>query len=191
MFLRCLFICFVLAVRTLVIALGFITVPIAAAFERYYWTHDIHKQVKGEFPYVAHFTQKWMKPWDNPEDGIANAMYWRAPNVFLQILYWSCIRNPANGLRQIKPFYLKIDPEKVEFIGTKGLKLSDYDRDDVEFWYFCWQGLYSNFRVHFKLMGKMFRFWIGFKIYPGDINGVAGHRAKYGAGFATQLKVIG
>lgn len=178
--------------RIILILIGWIVVPIAAACEAYVVSFDAEKSRKGENPMVLHFTWKWLFLWDNWEDGIANETYWKAPNTFLQIIYWSCRRNPVNNLRRVPYLSLKINPLHVRYWGSFGSAagVSDlYDKDDLSFWYYCWHGVYSNFRVHFKLFKWRFRFWIGFKIYPGDINGVTDHR-KNSAGFANQLKPI-
>jgi hypothetical protein len=95
-------------------------VPIAAACKAYYAIFDPGKEAKGENPIVMHFTWGFMHLWDNYEDGIANDMYYKAPNTFLQIVYWSCFRNPVNNARITPPFRCIITPSKVRFIGTFG-----------------------------------------------------------------------
>lgn len=176
--------------RTVVILLGWILIPIAAAAGAYDKQYDEHKADKGENPIVYFFTWKFMFPWDNWEDGIANDMYWKAPNLFLQIVYWSAFRNPANNLRKVPGLSVHIEKEKVGFVGNLGsdYALTAYDEDHLTFAYFCWHGFYSNFRWQFRFFGKIFRLWIGWKIYPEDSKfEVRGHR-KEGAGFGTQFK---
>jgi hypothetical protein len=182
-------------------------VPLAALCGAYVKTDDnLYKPADGP---IYHFTWPIMFIWDNFEDGIANKNYYVAPNMFLQIVYWSCLRNPANNLRIVPYLSLMINRDKVHFIGSLGNSdyfrkmifskniapnmaydiLHDYDTE-IPHWFFAWQGIYSNFYWHFHLFGKLRRFWIGWKIYPTDIvGGPYGYRDK-GAGFALQFKVV-
>lgn len=175
---------------------GWILVPTAAAFKAYKKENELY-----------HFTWPFMFPWDNYGDGIANDTYYKAPNMFLQILYWSCVRNPTNNLRIVPILSCNIDPSKVDFIGNFGSKkqlfalsklfnqpettkeiINKYDTK-VPQWFFAWQGLYSNFYWQFMMRGHLWRFWIGWKIYPTDVYGVTEYR-KFGAGFALQFKKV-
>lgn len=193
------------------LVIGLIVIPIAAVCHAYRFEWDEAKYLKGEDPVVYHFTWKFMWPWDNWEDGIANTMYWKAPNIYLQIIYWSCLRNPINNLRLVPLLSCKIDPAKVKFVGSgvDSMKLDvdsfdlvseylayrdeviNYDSDEHDFWYYCWQGFYSNVRVHFSVLGRRYRYWLGWKIYPHDIFGISqtDYRIK-GAGMASQSKRI-
>ena len=178
------------------ILLGWILIPIAAACGAYeaYQGHDGAGTPRVQY----RFTWKFMWLWDNEEDGIADKTYWVAPNMFLQILYWSCNRNPSHNLSNVPYLNCKIQPEKVRFVGSEGNKTDEkppknnnymlYDTK-IPQWFFAWQGPYSNFYWQFILNGKLRRFWIGWKIYPTDINGVTPYR-KNGAGFATQWKAV-
>ena len=166
---------------------GWIVVPIAAGLGRYEMTIDENKARKNEKPQVYHFTDKFMFIWDNYEDGIANSMYYEAPNMFLQIIYWSLIRNPTNNMR-ISKFSCKIDPVRIKYIGSE-TNIYEYDTKKPQ-WFIAWQGPYSNLFVQFKMFGGLWRFWIGTaKIYPTDIYGVTEYR-KRGAGGVTQFKRI-
>ena len=179
-----------LALRTVAIVLGWLLVPIAAAARAYepynapHWHEGTRVQYRFTWPFM------WL--WDNEEDGIADRTYWDAPNMFLAIVYWSALRNPANNLRYVPWLSVLIDSSKVKYIGSlpKTASLKDYDKDELTFWSLTWQGVYSNIRVHFKMGSKIYRFWLGWKIYPEDkVYPVTGHRAT-GAGFATQFKRI-
>lgn len=174
--------------NTFLIILGWIVIPIAAALEAHVTSYDSDKAKKGENPMVLHFTWKWMFLWDNWEDGIANDMYWKAPNNFLQIIYWSCLRNPVNNLRRVPFLSVKIDPIKVFWVGEPHALPQFYDQKPPRSeWFFAWQDLYSNFFWQFKMFGSIWRFWIGWKIMPYDVRGVTDHR-KESAGFASQFK---
>lgn len=169
--------------------LGYILIPITALFGAYYWVIDEEKEDKGEDPDVAHFTWKFMKLWDNWEDGIANTTYKEYDSDFKQIIYWSCFRNPVNNLRIMPLLSFKIDSDKVQYVGSKDLaNLYDRKPPEVE-WFFAWHGFYSNIWIQFKMFGKVYRFWQGWKIFPQDIFGVKGHRALR-TGFAQQFKKL-
>lgn len=175
--------------RTIMILIGWIVVPTAALFRAYYRTYDQHKADKNENPYVYHFSWKLMWLWDNDEDGIANDMYYKAPNLFLQIIYWSCIRNPANNLRYVPLFGAKLSPEKIRYIGTFGSDKKSAAAYDIKhpLWFFCWDGFYSNIYILFNMGSVLYKFRIGWKIYPTYINGIPPVRIPR-AGFAIQLK---
>ena len=199
---------FFLVLTTILNIIGWIVVPIAALCKAYVKTDDnLSKPNDGP---IYHFTWKFMKLWDNWEDGIANRNYYKAPNMFLQIVYWSCLRNPTNNLRAVPVLSLKINPEKVRFTGSitvyedklgNCMEGSPYDNafkadtylydTKIPQWFYCWCGLYSNFYWQFNLFGKLRRFWIGHKIMPRDIYGIpeASHRYKL-AGFAIQFKAV-
>lgn len=189
--------------RTVVILIGFIMVPTAILCNAWHVAPS-NGGNNGELRYL--FIWKIMAPWQNLEDGFYCKTYFDH-GFFWTSVRWSCIRNPANGLRYFPLLSLKIDPTRVRFIGSLGdwdykyiseTAIRNYDSDEVSFWSFTWCGVYSNFRWQFnapKLLKMIFpswqaerlRFWIGWKIYPEDIYGVTDHR-KESAGFATQFK---
>ena len=176
-----------LALRTTLILLGWLLVPVAVLCGAHEKTFDSNKERKGEDPDVYHFTWRLMWLWDNWEDGIANTTYWTAPNFLIQTLYWSCLRNPVNNMRRVPLFTVRIDPARVEWVGTRKPP-EHFDRKPPEVeWFFCWHGIHSNLWVQFPMFGSVWRAWLGWKIFPYDINGVTGHRVP-GAGFATQFK---
>jgi hypothetical protein len=171
--------------------LGWILIPLAAACKAY---ETRISPVTGKTG--VHWTWKIMFPWGNEEDGIlAGQIYRDFKNDFLQIVYWTALRNPTNNLRYVPHISCKINPKKVGFIGSFGSSSFHYHETLLKYdtkvpqWFFAWQGLYSNFYVQFNLRGKLRRFWIGWKIFPTDIYGVTEYR-KHGAGFATQWKVV-
>lgn len=174
----------------ILIIIGWVVVPIGAAFKLYDW--QIGKDGAGNPRWEAHFTPKWLWLWSNDEDGIANDTYVKFKSEFLQILYWSCWRNPVNNLRYVPYLSVKINPLHVRYWGSFGSHpgVADlYDKNDLSFWYYCWHGVYSNFRIHFKFIKWRFRFWIGWKVFPGDVHGVSEYRKK-SAGFAIQFKRV-
>lgn len=177
--------------RTIVILIGWITVPLSALFKLHYRTYDQAKAEKKENPYVYHFSWKLMYPWDNDEDGIANDMYYKAPNLFLQIIYWSCVRNPANNLRYVPILGARLYPKKIKFIGSFGSHPKSAPAYDVKhpLWFFCWCGFYSNVCVLFNMGGVLYKFRLGWKIHPIYINGIPPVRLPR-AGFAIQFKKV-
>ena len=146
------------------------------------------------------------------------------------------MRNPSNNLRFIKALTCQLDPNKIKFKHTypktfDGERIVGFYKDDivfegthmkyaylldddrVRFISLVWQGIFSNFRIHFKMYTpdfefkwilkyipipisvnispKIWRFWVGWKIYPHDKLGIsANNYRKFGAGFATQFKRI-
>lgn len=155
---------------------------------------------------IWHFTWPFMWIWDNYEDGVyAGRNYWNAPNMFLQIFWWSAIRNSTNNMRLVPWLNVMIDPKRVGFAGSFGdsdempkivteysvvqaIEIRKYDTP-VPQWFFAWQGFYTTWYWQFNLLGSLRRFWIGWKIYPTDIWGVTEYR-KNGAGFAIQFKKV-
>jgi len=178
-----------LAFRTFMILLGWLLVPLAVwakAYKPYTGQDGV-----GNKRLQYRFTWWFMYPWDNNEDGIADRTYFNHKSFMLQVIHWSCIRNPANNLRYLPLLSVKIRKEKIGYIGSlpKNVPIQKYSLRQQPCWYLCWHGLYSCLRIQFKLPGgNIKRFWIGWKLYPEDsIYEVAGHRVN-GAGFATQFK---
>lgn len=184
--------------RTALIALGLIIIPPLAILNRY-TTKTETSLINGRL--ILNWKHKLFWLWSNQEDGIlAGEELLNYPN-WVRIIYWSAIRNPANNLRFVPFLNVKIDSDKVQFKLSKILRADGsatfdsllylYDRDEFIFTTLTWQGIYSNIRIQFKMFGKIWRFWIGWKIYPHDSLGIdpKDYRAK-GAGFATQLKRI-
>lgn len=154
--------------RLTLMLLGYILVPIACAFKAYEMT-DLNVDKPADGP-IYHFTWRFMFIWDNWEDGIANRNYKRFSSMAAQILYWSCVRNPANNLRITPYLSCMIDPKQIKFIG-----------DDERF--LCWHGFYSC--LHWKFNTKTLL--IGWKVYPQDRFGVTSHR-RMGAGFTSRYR---
>lgn len=187
-----------LILRTVGILLGWVLIP-TLAFLHPYTTKKEISIINGRE--ILNFKYKFMFPWNNQEDGIAGASEFKDKAMWFRIIYWSAVRNPVNNLRFVKYLNCKIEPNKVKFILSRvsdinnnvvvNPTLRDYDRDDLRYTTLVWQGIYSNFRIQFKMFGKIWRFWIGWKIYPHDSLGIGpnNYRAK-GAGFATQLKRV-
>ena len=183
------------------ILIGWVLIPIAAvckAWRRAESERDGRQISVWSWPFM------WL--WSNDEDGvIAGEQYKDFKNDILQAIYWTALRNPVNNLRFVKYVSVKIDPTIVGFRGTFGKndieigwavppdfkeQVMKYDTK-VPHWFFAWQGFYTNWYWQFMFRGKLKRFWIGWKIYPTDIFGLAptSYR-KNGAGFAVQFKTI-
>ena len=187
--------------------LGWIVVPIATALKAYRIDVKMVGDNKstGTPKKIFHFTWKAMFIWDNVEDGIYNDTYWKAPNVFLQIVYWSCLRNPVNNLRVAPVLSCKIKADKVRFLGSFTKREDNWNDWDTSWesvtrkydtkipqWFFAWQNIWhSNFYWQFEAFGKLWRFWIGnAKVYPTDIfGGPYGYR-EVGAGPVAQFKRV-
>lgn len=182
-----------LLMRTLLIIVGWVVVPIAVLFNQYEYRES--KIYKGRN--ILAFTKSIFWLWGNEEEGIG--WYGNYKSIKMKIIYSECFRNPVNNLRYVPFLSLKINPDKVKFYGSLGSHkdnlerhiVEKYDSDSELFWSITYQGLYSNLRIHFNLLNSNYRFWLGWKIYPEDIYGLPDwdHR-RATAGFATQLKRI-
>lgn len=184
---------FFLAIRIVVILLGWIVCPIAVACEAYgpvkskFWSYQ-----------VLAWDWKFMEPWMNWEDGLDNRGRHRPEwPLWAQILHWTCVKNPASGLRWLPITSCKIDPKRLMFTGTFGsnihtanalldqAEIKKYDTK-VPHWFFAWQGVHSNFYWRYETSGKLYQVWLGSaKIYPTDVWGVTEYR-KYGSGPVMQ-----
>lgn len=187
-----------LILRTVFILLGWVLIPPMAIFWKQTTRIEL-SSVNGR--YIRNWKYDFMYPWSNNEDGIVAGDELVGYPDWIRIIYWSAVRNPANNLRFVKYLTCKIVPDKVQFKLSKvkdingnvvtNPTLRDYDRDDLTFTTLIWQGIYSNLRIQFKMNGKIWRFWIGFKIYAHDKLGISTADYRYnGAGFATQFKRI-
>jgi hypothetical protein len=147
--------------------LGWILVPIAAALKAHTKTPVDGLDGNGQPRVDYHFTWKFMYVWDNWEDGIcAGRQYLDLPGEFLQIVYWSCVRNPINNTRVAPILSCTIDPKRVKYIGSRGWP-QEYDKKPASSEYFyAWCGVYANLWWQFKVRGSVYRLWIGHKIMP-------------------------
>lgn len=108
---------FLFTIRLAAILLGFIVVPIALHFSK---KRELDKPVIIPVEVngtkldlcIDHTVQlpKWAWLWDNYEEGCAStyAPYWQKckgrANSYWNMIFWSCIRNPANNMRFTKMF---------------------------------------------------------------------------------------
>lgn len=176
--------------KLIAIVLGFILIPLAVIFKAYKMTEERHKgHPKSTDGHKYNWTWKFMAPWDNHTDGIACYGERKVGPLWLQIIYWSAFRNPANGLRLMWPLAFVVKPEKVKFIGTER-SLETY-KNKTPHWFFCWHGLYSCYFVQFFISKKLYRIWIGWKILPQDSGGIENDDyRKLGSAFTSQFKSV-
>lgn len=192
---------FIFGVQLPLILLGWILIPIAALCKAYKAEGTTPDTIVNGLPDPNyHFTWPFMYIWDNVEDGIANNNYSGYTNMFMRIVSWSANRNPVNNLRVVPYLTCMIDPKRVGFCGSLG-NSDDYFRDmiwqnrvrlydtHIPQWFFCWQGVYTDWYWQFNFRGGLYRFWIGFKIYPTDIWGVTPYRVG-GTGFGLQFNTV-
>jgi hypothetical protein len=182
-----------LLLRAVLYVVGWIVIPIVGYdYEKntYFKPSPLHPDRM-----IRDWKSKWMYVWGNEEEGIeAGRNYKSFKSVWLQIIYWSARRNPTNNWRFVKYLTCPLVPEKIGWIGTlpKSRDIKFYDAGHLAFVYFCWCGpIYSNFRVQVKIFGKIYRFWVGWKIYPHDSRGLkpTDYR-RLGAGFTIQGKPV-
>lgn len=176
------------AIHIPLIIFGWFSIPCFAILGLY-----IRRRSKYFDKEIYAWSFKWFDYiYGNEEDGILNgAQYRDMKDNDLQIIYWTALRNPTNNLRFVPILSCKINPAKVEFTGSYGSKPQSAPLYDKKYphWFFAWCGLYSCLYWQFEWRGKLKRFWIGWAIYPNDINGVTPYR-KPSAGFKVQLKDI-
>lgn len=190
---------FTLFINIPTIILGWILIPPMAFLHKHTTKKEI-SIINGRE--IINWKYKFMFIWSNQEDGLAGASEYKDKPLWFRIVYWSAFRNPSNNLRFVPYISVKLNPEKIKFRAYGSVKtlndgiissptLRDYDRDDLRYTTLVWQGIYSNLRIQFKMNGKIWRFWIGWKIYAHDKLGVSSADYRYhGAGFATQFKRV-
>lgn len=178
-----------LPIRTIFILLGWVIVPLAVLLRRY----EVIATWKGQERYK--FKDSWIdKVWGNWEDGIAaGRQYHDTGSVPLQIIYWSCLRNPVNNMRTLRPFAVHVDGRHVDYIGKPFTNPRDYDRKDAnglypDQWYLVWQKLqYGLYIVRsFGPFGRR-RLWLGWKLFPENQNGPTPYQSR-GVGFTLQFR---
>ena len=184
--------------RTLAIVVGIVLIPPQAILYRVFTKEQV-SIINGRV--ILNWRLKFMWSWSNEEDGVLAGDELKAYPNAIRIIYWSAIRNPANYLRFVRALSCLIDPTKVKWACNTPKTLDGYkmrlwtphiyDSDEYRFFCFTWCGVYSNLRIQFKMFRKIWRFWIGWKIYPHDKYGIPETNYRYyGAGFATQFKRI-
>ncbi len=192
------------------VLLGWILIPIAAAFKAY---AVVPSTLSDQYP-TYHWTWPIMKLWDNEDDGIVDPGYSSYTSMFARIVYWTALRNPVDNLKIVPYVCDAIDPRDVRFIGsftslptTKAYEMKvaehitgtenydDWNAETLKYdtkvpqWWFCWNGFYTNFYWAFNFSGHLRLFWIGWKTKPGDIYGVETYRkprAPSGIQFNTE-----
>lgn len=126
--------------------------------------------------------------WSNEEDGLF-PFWWvfeRHPTWHASRLayVWAALRNPSNNLRFVPFINPVIDPPRVRFryflAGKKRGRIT-----------FTWQGPYAGLMWNPTFGGRMYRFWLGWKLKPEDMKGVADDdMRKPRCGWAIQFKRI-
>lgn len=177
------------------VVLGLVVIPISLLRK------DIEfRQSKYFLKLITAWGSRLMWLWGNEEDGLD-----KNGELKDRIFYWTALRNPVNNHRFVKYVGCRINPDRVRFIGSYGsvtrflgftpskesefyLGINRYDTKTPQ-WFLAWQGIYSNFYLQFAINRKLYRAWVGWKIFPTDIFGVTPYR-KYGAGFVYQLKRV-
>jgi hypothetical protein len=171
-------------------ASGWVIVPVAVTLGRY----EVYGQNHNGPLY--RFSDKWVDLiFGNWEDGIYSGLqYKNLGSIPLQIIYWSCLRNPINGMRAIQPFAVFVEKERVHYFGEPFVSPSEFDRKGIDGrypdqWFFARQGLYTGFYLvrQFPLLGRR-RLWLGWKLFPkNSVVGATPYQSK-GVSFTTQFR---
>lgn len=184
--------------RTVFILLGLVIVPILSILNEYTTKIELSR-INGRA--IVNWKWKLFYIWSNDEDGVIAGSELIGYPAWIRMIYWSAIRNPANNLRFIRGLSCPIIADKVKYNYSE-IKLIDdsepylinlymYDRDNYRFITLTWINYYSNLRIQFKMFNRIWRFWIGWKIYPHDSIEISEHDyRRFGAGFATQFKRV-
>jgi hypothetical protein len=163
-----------LVLHVVLLLIGFVVIPVAAFYRRYYWADD-----------VVHWLPRWMKPWDNYEHGIAGfAGYKPKASLMWRIICWSAFRNTVNGLRHM--FGISVDPERIGYVGnSRNPEVDALGTNGKTYWAFTWQGFLAGFKLARAQDHKMTEIWIGWKFLPVDADGISDWRTN-AVGFAIQ-----
>lgn len=171
------------------ILLGYIMIPIAVFFKAY------EKRKSSLYPdrELLLFTWKVMEVFQNYEDGILAGEEYKDKPDWFRIIYWSAVRNPANLLRYVPLLAPIPNPMKVKYIASFGnnhplARLLELEEKGA-FWYLAWQGPYANFRIQFWVGKRLWRVWIGTKLYPSS-QFVVQEYQKFGCGTTFQIKDV-
>ena len=106
---------------------------------------------------------------------------------------YHAIRNPADGLRNIKWLQLWIEKDKVKYYTPKYLRYYEpwyMDKPGV-YWYIAWQGNYAGLKVLWVEEEKFTEFKWGFRVEPRDAEEEIAEdstRKHFGASFASKLR---
>lgn len=151
---------------------------------------------------------KWKKLFANPEDWTGGFLgyegslpdWWKkrmelaGKTQYQSYYHYHAIRNPADGLRNIKWLQLWIEQDKVKFYTPTYLRYYEPWFVDVPgvHWYIAWQGNYAGLKVLWIHKNRKYtEFKWGFRVEPRDaLEGLKDTSARkaLGASFASKLK---
>lgn len=172
---------------------GVLTIPIAACFRRACIVRP--SKVYADQRLIA----AWRWPWynaifGNEEDGIDGSDWYRKlhakRSLWKRVVRWSAFRNPTNNMRFWPGVNPVIEPARIRYLGDPLEDITAKNKRSLA-WSYTWQGPFSCLRIVFPARGKVYRFWIGWKLRPNDRFGVDISDYRYPrCGFATQLKRV-
>ena len=178
---------FFLLIKLPLIIIGWLVIPSCAVLRVYDW-----RKSRVNDKTILAWSPSWMWIWGNEEDGILNGeQFDDMGNEILQIIYWSAWRNPANNLRYVPYLGAELNKDRVRYVGTFGSSAAAADLYDSKtpLWFYCWDDVYANVYILFSLLGSLYKFRIGWKVFPTYIKGIPAGRLPR-AGFAAQLKRV-
>ena len=152
--------------------------------------------------------------WKNPEDWCDGVLAQRDHTAYIDSLppwwrdrmkdssrFWRfykyhAIRNPADGLRNIKMWNCKLDPRRIKYITNQKLANYEWWAHDVKpgkfYWFVAWQGLHCQLKVLRVwtpgMGGRHFALKVGHRVEPSDTWAKPGGvRHQIGASFASKF----
>jgi hypothetical protein len=187
----------------LFIPLALLGVPLLAVLSLFRaWRYRLSQfpqfnETRNQYPLAAWLGGRWTWLWGNEEDGVDGPDWWRDRMGIVPVVgklslrqrlvrswaayRWSAFRNPVNNLRFIPYLNPVIVPTRIrhKLWGSNGAA-------------FTWQGPYAGLLMFPVIRGRVFRFWLGWKLKPADAQGVApDDMRRVRCGFAIQFKAIG
>lgn len=133
--------------------------------------------------------------WGNEEDGVTGAVWYRRAHPEWSArkcaFMWSALRNPSNNMRFIPGINPKIKPDKVRYRGWYEPEWAAPRFNDRVTYAYTWQGIFSGFKIIFRIKDSYYRFWWGWKLRPDDVDGVESDNYRFPrCGFGLQFKRI-
>lgn len=160
--------------------LGWIIVPVLSI------TNRVRLVPRPDGSIAEHWRDAWAWPWDNDEDGVAGPAHssspptqrwiekWANKPYWQRRIAWALIRNPVGNERHLRPLALKLDRNRIDWIGNTGNPHWSWKHGRRgTLW--CWarQGWYSGLWVLRGHKNKTYsEIRLGWGVYPGYLRDI-------------------